>query len=199
MSTLASYVSSVAMDGVETFKTARNNAKVTGKMIAHFLASKGHIFGNQTVSLMGFSLGSQVCKSTINRLSKLGINDLVQNVYLLAGATYIKTSKLDFQKQMLTDVVSGRIRNVHTKNDTTLITFQTIYGQRAIGRNMYYLQDPQNLEHSAEIQQEAAQEAKTEQVCLFSFENIDVTSFVSGHLDYRNKLDLILDFVSFSS
>ena len=187
------------MDGVETFKTARNNAKVTGKMIAHFLASKGHIFGNQTVSLMGFSLGSQVCKSTINRLSKLGINDLVQNVYLLAGATYIKTSKLDFQKQMLTDVVSGRIRNVHTKNDTTLITFQTIYGQRAIGRNMYYLQDPQNLEHSAESQQEAGQEAKTEQETLFSFENIDVTSFVSGHLDYRNKLDLILDFVNFSS
>ena len=96
LSTLASYVSSVAKDGVETFKTARNNAKVTGKMIAHFLASKGHIFGDQTVSLMGFSLGSQVCKSTINRLSKLGRTDLVHNTYFLAGATYIKDSKLDF-------------------------------------------------------------------------------------------------------
>ena len=95
MSTLASYVSSVALDGVETFKTARSNAKVTGKVIAHFLASKGHVFGDQTISLMGFSLGSQVCKSTINRLSKLGIKDLVQNVYLLAGATYIKDSKLE--------------------------------------------------------------------------------------------------------
>ena len=95
LSTVASYVSSVAKDGVDTFKTARNNAKITGKMVAHFLASKGHIFGDHTISLMGFSLGSQVCKSTINRLGKLGRADLVHNTYFLAGATYIKNSKLD--------------------------------------------------------------------------------------------------------
>ena len=58
VTTLASYVGNVATDSLETFKAARNNAKTTGKMLAHFLASKGHIFGNQTFSLIGFSLGS---------------------------------------------------------------------------------------------------------------------------------------------
>lgn len=43
---------------------------------------------------MGFSLGSQVCKSCINRLAKMGHNDLIHNVYFLAGATYIKEAKL---------------------------------------------------------------------------------------------------------
>ena len=70
--TLASYVGGVATEGLDTFKAARGNAKTTGKILAHFLASKGHIFGDHTFSLMGFSLGSQVCKSTINRLGKLG-------------------------------------------------------------------------------------------------------------------------------
>ena len=90
VTTLASYVGNVTMDSLDTFKTARNNAKITGKHLAHFLACKGHIFSDHTFSLMGFSLGSQVCKSTLNRLCKLGKTDLIHNAYLLAGATYIK-------------------------------------------------------------------------------------------------------------
>ena len=43
---------------------------------------------------MGFSLGSQVCKSCINRLAKMGHGDLIHNVYFLAGAAYIKEAKL---------------------------------------------------------------------------------------------------------
>ena len=70
--TLASFVGGAIMDGTDTFKAARTNARTTGKMLAHFLSSKGHIFGDHTFSLIGFSLGSQVVKSTINRLSKIG-------------------------------------------------------------------------------------------------------------------------------
>ena len=98
VSTLASYVGNVTLDSLDTFKTARSNAKTTGKLLAHFLSSKGHIFGDQTFSLMGFSLGSQVCKSTINRLSKLDRQDLIHNAYFLAGATYVKKRKLNIQK-----------------------------------------------------------------------------------------------------
>lgn len=77
------------------FKMAQNNAKTTGKMLAHFLvSSRGDIFGEQTFSLMGFSLGSQVVKSCVNRLAKLDQSDIIHNVYFLAGATYTKNEKL---------------------------------------------------------------------------------------------------------
>lgn len=88
--TLANYVGGVIMDSTDTFKTARNNARITGKLLAHFLSSEGHIFGDHTFSLIGFSLGSQVVKSTINRLSKIGKTNLIHNAYFLAGATYVK-------------------------------------------------------------------------------------------------------------
>ena len=56
---------------------------------------------------------------------------------------------------------------------------------------MYFQQDAQNRVHSAETNQEAGWVA--EEMAVFEFQNIDVSSFVSGHLDYRNKLDLILE------
>ena len=41
-------------------------------------------------------------------------------------------------------VVNGRLFNIQTKNDTTLITFQTIYGEKAVGRNIIYETDRYN-------------------------------------------------------
>ena len=146
---IATAVGSVAKEGVDAFKTARSNAKTTGKMLAHFLASDrnlpDNILGDQTFSLVGFSLGSQVVKSTINRLSKLGQPALIHNAYFLAGATYVKKQKLDLQKELFMSVVNGRLFNVHTENDTTLGTlFQPIYGEEALGRNIYYATDKHN-------------------------------------------------------
>ena len=62
---------------------------MSGKLLAHFLM-RNESFRGQTVTLVGFSLGTQVCKSCVNRLAKLNCNDLVHNVYFLAGATFIK-------------------------------------------------------------------------------------------------------------
>lgn len=93
---LANFSSDLYREGIHTFKTARKNARITGKLLAHFLiASRNEIFGGQTFSLLGFSLGCQVVKSAVNRLSKLGATDLIHNVYFLAGATYTKEAKLE--------------------------------------------------------------------------------------------------------
>jgi len=82
--------------GAFKFQAARENARKTGKLLAHFLAldrDRNPVFGDHTFSLLGFSLGSQVCKSTINRLKKLEKTNLVHNLYFMAGATYITKQK----------------------------------------------------------------------------------------------------------
>ncbi len=74
---------------MELFKKARNNAKLTGKVLGHFLAQNA-LFDSQSISLIGFSLGSQVIKSCLNTLAKLDISQSpINNVYFLGGATYI--------------------------------------------------------------------------------------------------------------
>lgn len=74
--------------GVEKlFKQAIENAKMTGKLLAVALAL-GFPFTTQTISLIGFSLGSQVIKSTIKTLHKIGVHDLIQNVHFLGGACH---------------------------------------------------------------------------------------------------------------
>jgi hypothetical protein len=96
LSKLYDFSKDLYKEGIGTFKSARENAKMTGKLLAHFLvASRHEVFGDHTFSLLGFSLGSQVVKSTVNRLSKLGATDLIHNVYFLAGATFTKGPKLD--------------------------------------------------------------------------------------------------------
>ena len=54
------------------FKKARNNAKLTGKVLGHFLA-QNTLFDSQSISLIGFSLGSQVIKSCLNTIEKLDL------------------------------------------------------------------------------------------------------------------------------
>lgn len=56
---LASFSKELYKDGVVMFKSTRENARTTGKMLAHFLvASKLDVFGDHTFSLLGFSLGA---------------------------------------------------------------------------------------------------------------------------------------------
>jgi hypothetical protein len=43
---------------------------------------------------MGYSLGSAIAKSCINRLGKLDRPDILHNVTFLAGATYVKDDKI---------------------------------------------------------------------------------------------------------
>lgn len=57
----------------------------------------------------------------------MGEYNLLHNVYFLAGATFIKKEKTDSQKAKFLSVVSGRVVNIYTKNDTTLTSFRILY------------------------------------------------------------------------
>lgn len=82
------------------FWTAQNNAKTAGKLLGIALALR-RPFSTQTVSLIGFSLGSQVIKSCLEMLHyiyepifKMGGGlakcDLIQDVTFMGGATCIE-------------------------------------------------------------------------------------------------------------
>lgn len=72
---IGSFIGKTMDKGTKHFMEARENAKNAGKLLAHFLymgRNGSPLFGDHTFSLMGFSLGAQVCKSAINRIRKLG-------------------------------------------------------------------------------------------------------------------------------
>lgn len=76
----------------DLFCKAKKNAKLTGKMVAISLAL-GYPFNTQSVSLIGFSLGTQIIKSCLRMLDKIGANDIIQNVTLMGGAAHFKPAK----------------------------------------------------------------------------------------------------------
>ena len=157
-------------------------------MLAHYLASENPTFSGHSISIVGFSLGCQVTISLINRLAKIGHSNLIQNVYLLAGATFISDKNYQKVRQRIQNTVSGRITNVYSKNDDALRAFNlTVSQENIIGRGAYYENSKNN--HSCPV------EARKK----FRLDNYDVTQIVNGHMDYRSKLDIVLQFIKFDS
>ena len=127
------------------FQKARSKAKLTGKLLACALALKIP-FKTQTVSLVGFSLGSQVIKSCLKTLDYLYGNpdgssetvpyDMIHNVTFLAGATHF-TKNTSKYKRIFKHLVNGQVKNVYSKGDAILHLFTV--SERVLnplGRNM---------------------------------------------------------------
>lgn len=105
---------------------------MTGKLLAVALAL-GHPFTTQTISLIGFSLGSQVIKSTIKTLHKIGVHDLIQNVHFLGGACHWMKDDAYWQA-VLSKVVRGRATNSFSREDKVLVTYFMVENKDSIGR-----------------------------------------------------------------
>lgn len=163
------------------FMAAKQRAKQTGVMLAHFLAQKNSVFSGQSVTLVGYSLGAAVAKSTINRLGKLDFPDIIHNVVFLAGATYVKSDKLAYQKEVFARIVNGRLINLYTKNDQVVKIFQQLVKTNAMGRHTFYDLDEKNAACSVPCEK------------YYRFDNYDVSSLVDSHLIYDKCLDLLLE------
>ena len=174
-------------EGRKTFLDTQHRARMTGKMLAHFLASDNPVLKDHCVSLMGYSLGSALCMSTVRRLYKMGSFDVLHNVTFLAGATYVRNEKLVWQKEVFSSVLSGRAINVYSKEDTVVSLFSVLTSCKPFGRNDYFHEDPENAACSLEGEK------------CFRFENHDVSKFVDGHTAYRKTLDQVLEFVKYES
>ena len=125
----------LALATKEVFCSTRQTARMSGKMLAHYLASAFYdndMLKGQTVSLIGFSLGSQVIKSCLNRLFKIRKFDLIHNIYLLAGATDFLREK--FQIEVFSKVVSGRIVHTYADADKAMDLFKYAVKRDGIGK-----------------------------------------------------------------
>lgn len=135
-----------------------------GKHLAHILLSRQQ--GRRPVTLIGFSLGARVIYFCLQEMAQeKDCQGIIEDVVLL-GAPVEGEAKYwePFRK-----VVSGRIINGYSRGDWLLsFVYRTSSAQLQVaGLQPVLLQDRR-------------------------MENVDLSSVVSGHLDYGKKMDVIL-------
>ena len=100
-----------------TFKISRDIAKATGKLLGCYLALRWP-FMTQGITLMGFSLGTQVIKYTLRTLHELKVDDVIENVICLGGAA----TQCDDDYEAFQEVINGKLINCYSEKDLVLQT-----------------------------------------------------------------------------
>ncbi|XP_073937262.1 transmembrane and coiled-coil domain-containing protein 4 isoform X2 [Castor canadensis] len=135
-----------------------------GKHLAHILLSRQQ--GRRPVTLIGFSLGARVIYFCLQEMSQeKDCQGIIEDVVLLGAPVEGDPKHWEpFRK-----VVSGRIVNGYCRGDWLLsFVYRTSSVQfRVAGLQPVLLQDRR-------------------------MENVDLSSMVSGHLDYAKQMDVIL-------
>ncbi|XP_066493445.1 transmembrane and coiled-coil domain-containing protein 4 isoform X2 [Tiliqua scincoides] len=135
-----------------------------GKHLAQILLRRQQ--GKRPVSLIGFSLGARVIYFCLREMAKEeDCRGIIEDVVLL-GAPVEGDTKC---WKPLTKVVSGKIINGYCRGDW-LLSF--VYRTSSVQLNVAGLQ-PVNLDDRRMV-------------------NVDLSSVVSGHLDYMKQMDTIL-------
>ncbi|XP_051844327.1 transmembrane and coiled-coil domain-containing protein 4 isoform X1 [Antechinus flavipes] len=141
----------------------RRSAEV-GKHLAHVLLSRQQ--GRRPVTLIGFSLGARVIYFCLQEMAQeKDCQGIIEDVVLL-GAPVEGEAKY---WKPFTKVVSGKIINGYSRGDW-LLSF--VYRTSSVQLKVAGLQ-PVNLDDRRMV-------------------NMDLSSVVSGHLDYMKKMDTIL-------
>ncbi|XP_036301729.1 transmembrane and coiled-coil domain-containing protein 4 isoform X1 [Pipistrellus kuhlii] len=135
-----------------------------GKHLAHVLLSRQQ--GRRPVTLIGFSLGARVIYFCLHEMAQeKDCQGIVEDVVLLGAPVEGEAKHWEpFRK-----VVSGRIINGYSRGDWLLsFVYRTSSAQLQVaGLQPVLLQDRR-------------------------MENVDLSSVVSGHLDYGKQMDIIL-------
>ena len=160
------------------FLPVKKKAKYAGKILALFLASNKDFYNFQ-INLVGFSLGCQVIKYCLKELDKIkGHRDMINNVLFMGGATLFKEKKKNIWRNIFMKNVGGRIINCYSKEDYILkYLFRFRVGHTPIGLRKIDLKD-ENGEYDI-------------------VDDYDLSDLKMGHLDYRNKFDVILKRINF--
>lgn len=140
----------------------------------------GYPFSNQTVSLIGFSLGCQVIKSCLKTLHKLGANDIIQNVSLLGGATHF-TTDIPLWERIFSLTVAGKVKNSYSKKDSVLALYFICQKHEAVGRHLIMSDSKNNLKGSADKEDDVVVTERD----IFKLKNY---MNIHGHMDYKRKL-----------
>ena len=161
-------------DPGKSFIDSSNKAALSGKILAHILASR-LFFKNQTITLVGFSLGTHVSKHCIKNMYQLHYkehipcNDIIKDVILIAGATSILGKEEKF-KNIFSKMINGKLINCYSKEDQVLnVLYSGCMKKKPIGNSQLTINGYENLK------------------------NVDFTPLKLGHTDYRSKMDLVMN------
>ena len=147
------------------FSVARSRSEKAGKVLADALISK--VQGERPVNLIGYSLGSRVIYSCLLTLAKREAYGLVESVILMGSP--IPSNPGHWRR--MRSVVSGRLVNVYSKNDSVLAV---LYRTSSLQLGVAGLQRIENLT---------------------SVENVDVSDLISGHMRYQFLVGRILKII----
>ncbi len=140
-----------------------DRATMAGLILADSLIDRN--LGTRPVTLVGYSLGSRVIFSCLQELAKKGAVGLVQNVYLFGSPV---VAKKDEYLRART-VVAGRFVNGYNRNDWILgYLFRLTNGGIRRIAGLAAIDDIPGLE------------------------NMDVSEFVVGHMDYRTAMPRLM-------
>jgi len=157
----------------KSFVDSSNKAALSGKILAFILASK-LFFKFQTITLIGFSLGTHVAKHCLKQMYEfqfkhnIQCDNIIKDVVLIAGATCMKGNEDKF-KNIFSNMINGKLINCFSKEDLVLnYLYTSSMDKKPIGNSELELNGYKNLI------------------------NIDFTPFHLGHTDYRRKMDLVM-------
>ncbi|KAL6237283.1 hypothetical protein BDW75DRAFT_228793 [Aspergillus navahoensis] len=144
------------------FSVAKFRADKAGEVLADALISK--VQGERPVTLIGYSLGSRVIFSCLQTLAKRHAYGLIESATLMGAPTPSDTP--DWRR--MRRVVSGRLVNVYSENDSVLAF---LYRTSSLQLGVAGLQAIENVP---------------------GVENLDMSDIISGHLRYQYLLGRIL-------
>lgn len=151
------------------FSVAKARADKAGEVLADALISK--VQGERPVTLIGYSLGSRVIFACLQTLAKRRAFGLVESAILMGAPTPSDTE----QWCRIRSVVSGRLVNVFSENDSVLAL---LYRTSSLQLGVAGLQPVEGVS---------------------GVENLDVSDLISGHLRYQFLVGRILGVVGLES
>ncbi|KAL4870137.1 hypothetical protein BDV12DRAFT_184727 [Aspergillus spectabilis] len=144
------------------FSVAKARSDKAGEVLADALISK--VQGERPVTLIGYSLGSRVIYSCLQSLAKRHAYGLVESAILMGSPTPSDTP--DWRR--LRRVVSGRLVNVYSENDSVLAF---LYRTSSLQLGVAGLEPIENVP---------------------GVENYDASDIINGHLRYQFLIGRIL-------
>ncbi|GFF36216.1 1,3-beta-glucanosyltransferase gel3 [Aspergillus udagawae] len=151
------------------FSVAKARADKAGEVLADALINK--VQGERPVTLIGYSLGSRVIFACLQSLAKRRAFGLVESAILMGAPTPSNTD----QWCRIRSVVSGRLVNVFSENDSVLAL---LYRTSSLQLGVAGLQPVEGVS---------------------GVENLDVSDLISGHLRYQFLVGRILSVVGLES
>jgi Protein of unknown function (DUF726) len=139
-----------------------------GKALGCFLMKRG--FGEQPVTLIGYSLGTRVILSALEYLSEHKAYGIVEQVYLLGGAVSVNDDRIKYLVEGSHKVVSGSVVNAYCSKDFILGYVYRTAELGAIPIGLSEIDQPGII-------------------------NINLDNIINGHLQYSEKLIQILQLI----